>query len=112
MITETIFLFLLASMFAFLILTLHYKNEAFCAFTIILTLLVAMQLLPGIGGISYQDGANITDVNSTTTVQNTYSSFTNTPLATLFFIIVIYLTMQILTFRKSRKEQRLEDGEE
>ena len=95
-------------MIVFLVLSLHFQNVAMGAFTIILCLLVATQLLPGIGGVQYQTGADINSTGDNTLVTNNYSSFTNIPLATTFFAIVLYLSMQIIAFRKNKQEERNE----
>jgi hypothetical protein len=108
MITETIFIILLSSMIVFLYLTLQFRNEALGAFTIILCLIVASQLLPVVGGVQYQTGAAINTTGDNTLVTNNYSEFTNLPLATLFFLIVFYLSMNIVTFRKDSKKEREE----
>ena len=94
----------------FLLITLWQKSVAFGAFTIILCLLLAWQLYPIIGGVEYQTGAEIISSGNITTVTNTYSDYSNSYLATTFMLIVLFLSMQIITFRKDKKSQEQEDG--
>jgi hypothetical protein len=108
MITETIFIILVVAMLVFVALTMYFKNEAMGAFTIILCLIIATQLLPVVGGVQYQTGADINTTGDNTLVTNNYSDFTNVPLATLFFVIVLYLSMQIVTFRNDNRREREE----
>lgn len=105
MITETIFIILFVAMIVFLFLTLRYQNQAFGAFTIILAILIGSQLLPGVGGVQYQTGATINETGGNTVVTNDYSTFSNIPLATVFFVLVLYLSMQIISFRKTAKQE-------
>lgn len=110
MIIETIFVILLLSMFIFLFLTLKYENEAFGAFAIILCIILGSQLLPSIGGVQYKSGANITTSGDNTFVADEYSVFESIPLATLFFLAALYVSFQIITFRRDKKKELMEEG--
>jgi len=108
MINETIFLILLFLFVVFLIITLWKWQVAFGAFTIILGLLLAWQLFPTIGGIEYQTGAIINESGGGYIVSNTYSAYTNTYLATTFMLIVLFLTMQLVTYIRDEKRAKEE----
>lgn len=110
MINETIFLTILLALFVFLFLTFKYQNVACGAFTIILCLIIASQFLPSIGGIQYKSGANITTSGDDIFVVDNYATYDNIPVATVFFLMALYLSMQIITFHKEeRKKMRGEE---
>jgi hypothetical protein len=74
-------------------------------FALILCLIIAITF---IHGIEYQTGTNITASGDNYVTANNYASYTNIPLATTFFIIVLYLSSQLLSFRKNKKHEEQE----
>jgi len=95
-------------MITFLALALHFQNQTLAAITVILCLLLAFELIPGVGGVQYQTGANISTVGDDTFVVNNYSSFTNSPIAIILLLLAVYLAFQIIDFRRGRKQEAQE----
>jgi hypothetical protein len=106
MINELIFIILFCAMIVFLFITLHYKNEAFGAFTIIILIILASQLFPVVGGIQYHTGAviNSSDENNII-ISDTFDVYSNSYLGLTLMLVVLYLSMQIIVFRKDKKRE-------
>jgi hypothetical protein len=108
---ESLFLFLFFFMMIFLGLALKFNNVALASLTILLCLILAINLIPGIGSVTYRSGANITISGDNIVVVDSYASFTNIYLALILLVLALYLGGEILDFRKNRKKEREESIE-
>lgn len=104
MMTDFMFCVLVVLAFALLLLTLIYKNVVFGSLCIILFLLLGFALLPSLGGVAYVSGATITSDGDNFVVANNYSYFTNYFLSMFFLLIVMYLVLQVVFYKRSNKD--------